>query len=316
MRWVRFDSSDCSSVCATLASEHDTKSTAGRKGWSPASRHDLDQSLSSISASLSHLAQTTSDNRGRAWREKLHQLEAGLQAEIHANKPAVSEPAHKLRTGQKGCAPSPQACRILVAAAMPLLQKGIRTLLEPEGDLHVRGEATDGEAALRFLKSGQFDLAILEWSLPGRSGLEVLIEVRKLQLALPIILLSPRSDVGSLHLAIQAGANGYVWEYGAPSELIEAVRAVRATGHFISHLLAESALFQGTDTPTENQLSPREREVLDALKRDRSTKEIAGELGTSERTVMTYYGRICFKLRLANNHELRRYAWGLVGHSG
>ncbi len=162
-----------------------------------------------------------------------------------------------------------------------------------------------------MVRRHDWDVVILDISMPGKSGLDVLDELRRLRPRLPILLLSMHPEEQFARRALKAGAAGYLTKESVPEELKEAVRKVVAGGRYVSATLAEKLavdLREGADTPLHELLSDREFQVLRMIASGRSVKDIAEELSLSVKTVSTYRARILEKSGMKTNAELIRYA--------
>lgn len=207
--------------------------------------------------------------------------------------------------------------RILIADDHAIVRRGVKQILEEEPGLEVQGEAQTAEELLEQLRKQRWDLIILDISMPGRSGLDVLGEIRHDFPALPILILSMHSEDQYALRVLKAGASGYLNKQSAPEELIHAVRKILAGGRYISETLADR-LVAGFDGPVEQaaheKLSDREYQVMLLIASGKTISEIAAILSLSIKTVSTYRSRILMKMDLKNNAELTYYAMhnGLV----
>jgi DNA-binding NarL/FixJ family response regulator len=201
--------------------------------------------------------------------------------------------------------------RILIADDHELVRRGLRqTLTETFRELAV-GEAADGGQALLAIEKEPWDLVLLDVNMPGRSGIEVLQDLKRLQPQLPVVVVSAYPEKDYAVRAFKLGAAGYVSKQGASSELIAAVRKALAGGRYITPSLGEAlAATVAGEAPAapHETLSDRELQVLRQVALGKPLKEIASELSLSEKTVGTYRMRIGRKLGLATNVEIARYA--------
>ena len=201
--------------------------------------------------------------------------------------------------------------RILIADDHELLRRGLKGILaEAFPDLQV-GEAVDGADALKSIGQQNCDMVLLDINMPGRSGLEVLQELKLLYPAMPVIILSAFPEKDYAVRAFKLGASGYVSKQSASSELLAAIRKALAGGRYITPLLAEAlAATVAGEAPAvpHEMLSNRELQVLRMVALGRTLKEIAVELSLSEKTIGTYRTRIAQKLGVGTNVELTRYA--------
>ncbi|MEQ1858302.1 MAG: response regulator transcription factor [Chthoniobacteraceae bacterium] len=201
--------------------------------------------------------------------------------------------------------------KVLIADDHAVVRRGLRGLLAEEfGKLKV-GEAVDAHEASALLANGKWDLALIDINMPGRSGLDVLIEARRLHPRLPVLILSAYPEEEFALRAFKLGAAGYLNKQSAPDELLVAVRKVMAGGKYVTAALAEklaASLGGELHQAPHEALSAREMEVLRLVAIGRTIKEVATALGLSEKTIGTYRTRVSEKLGLSTNVELARYA--------
>jgi len=201
--------------------------------------------------------------------------------------------------------------RVLIADDHEVLRRGVRSLLtEAFPDLAI-GEATDSRQALAAAGKQPWDIVLLDINMPGRNGLDVLQDLKRLRPALPVVVLSAFPEKDYAIRAFQLGASGYVCKQSASSELLAAIRKALAGGRYVTPLLAETlAANLAGETPAlpHETLSNRELQVFRMVALGRSLKEIAAELALSEKTIGTYRTRVSSKLGLGTNVELARYA--------
>jgi DNA-binding NarL/FixJ family response regulator len=201
--------------------------------------------------------------------------------------------------------------RILIADDHELLRRGLKGILAEEFPELQFGEAVDGRQALAAVEKQDWDLMLLDINMPGRSGLDVLQDVKLLLPKLPVLVLSAFPEQDYAVRAFKLGASGYVSKQGAAAELITAVRKALAGGRYVTPSLAEalaSTLAGDTPVAPHELLSNRELQVLRMVAQGKSLKEIAAELVLSEKTIGTYRTRLAQKLGLGTNVELARYA--------
>jgi two-component system, NarL family, invasion response regulator UvrY len=202
--------------------------------------------------------------------------------------------------------------RVLVSDDHALLRAGAKEIVLRGFQDAVCGEAANGEEVLAQVKAQKWDLVILDVSMPGRSGVEILGELRRLHPKLPILVLSvhPEDQYGKRML--RAGASGYMNKDVAPDELINAIRKVLAGGRYVSPTLAEKLAMDmsssGGEGPSHETLSDREFEVLRMIASGKAVGQIAEEIHLSVATVSTYRARILLKLNMSTTAELIRYA--------
>ncbi len=201
--------------------------------------------------------------------------------------------------------------RVLVIDDHPLVYEGLRQVLAGFADLELVGHARDGEEGLAKIREGGWDVTLLDLSLPGKSGLEVLFELQGRDPASRVLVLSMHAEEHLAVRALRAGAAGYVTKDSDPAELVRAIRQVAAgrryVGGPVAGALADRLLRNGEVAPHE-QLSDREYGVLCQIAAGKSLKEIGAQLGLAESTISTYRARVLEKLRLSTTAELVRYA--------
>ena len=201
--------------------------------------------------------------------------------------------------------------KILVADDHALVRAGICKILTHElGEVSL-GEAGSCSEVLVLVRQRDWDLLLLDITLPGRSGMEVLGEVKTLRPSLPVLVVSMHSEEQFAIRALKAGAAGYVPKEKAPEELVQAVKKALSGRLYVSEALAEKLAGErasGQSVLPHESLSNREFEVLMRLAAGRTVSDIAEELGISAKTVSTYRARILEKLSLGSNAELAQYA--------
>jgi DNA-binding NarL/FixJ family response regulator len=201
--------------------------------------------------------------------------------------------------------------RILIVDDHAILLRGLKEILEREfRDVSIGGAGT-AEQALTQLDAENWDLVILDITMPGRSGVDVLRNLKALRPKLPVLVLSMHPEDQYGKRVLKAGASGYMNKESAPEELIKAVRKLLSGGRYVSAALAETlAVDLGRDdgTPAHERLSDREFEVLRKMASGKTVGQIAQELHLSVPTVSTYRARILEKMDMSTTAELIRYA--------
>src|SRR5688572_28306789 len=201
--------------------------------------------------------------------------------------------------------------RVLIADDHELVRRGLKHLLADElGPVKV-GEAGTSQEAIELLMKQAWDVVLLDINMPGRSGLDVLEEVKRLQPGTPVLVLSGFPEADYAVRALKLGASGYLTKQSASDELVAAVRKAMAGGRYVTASLAErlaASLGGELDQKPHEALSNRELQVLRLIASGKSVKEIAAELSLSEKTVGTYRSRLAEKMALSSNVELTRYA--------
>ena len=201
--------------------------------------------------------------------------------------------------------------RALIADDHAVVRQGLKQILGDTPEMVVAGEATNGQEVLDRVRAETWDVVVLDISLPDRSGLDILKQLRSERPKLPVLVLSMHSEDQYAMRVLKAGASGYLTKDSAPDELVKAIRKVVSGGRYVSPFLAEKlALGVGTDSsrlPHET-LSDREFQVLRLIAAGKSVTEIAAELYLSSKTVSTYRARLLQKMNLGTNAELMHYA--------
>jgi len=201
--------------------------------------------------------------------------------------------------------------RILIADDHAVVRRGLRETLGEAFPKVTFGEASTAQEALDSVGRQNWDVVILDISMPGKSGLDILGDLHRLRPHLPVLLLTMHPEGQFAKRALKAGAAGYLTKESVPEELKEAVRRVRAGGRYVSASLAEKLAFDlrpEADTPVHELLSDREFQVLRMLASGKTVKQIAEEIALSVKTVSTYRARILLKTGMKTTAELIRYA--------
>jgi two-component system invasion response regulator UvrY len=201
--------------------------------------------------------------------------------------------------------------RVLIADDHAILRNGLKEILARELPDAECGEAKNAQEVFAQLQSRNWDLVILDLTMPGRSGLEVLGDLKKGEPKLPVLVLSMHPEDQYGRRVLKAGASGYMNKECAPEELIKAIRKVLSGGRYVSPALAEKLAFdlgEGTARTPHEKLSDREMEVLRLIASGRTVSQIADDLHLSVATVSTYRARLLEKMGMATNAELMRYA--------
>jgi DNA-binding NarL/FixJ family response regulator len=201
--------------------------------------------------------------------------------------------------------------RILIADDHDIVRQGLRQILAAQPDLEVCEEACDSASALDKAVHGTCDVLVLDLSMPGRGGLEVLSEVRRLRPSLPVLVMSMYGESEFAVRVLKAGANGYIAKGAASQELIGAIRTVATGRRYVSAALGEQlarALLSPSAATPHAALSDREFQVFMRLARGQASTAVADELALSVKTVSTYRSRVLEKLGLRTNADLVRYA--------
>ena len=201
--------------------------------------------------------------------------------------------------------------RILIVDDHAIVRAGVKAILEREIKDGLWGEAGDAQQTLLLLRQQKWHLLILDAGMPGRSGLDLLRDIKPLAPKLPVLLLSMYVDPYIGKRALQAGASGYITKDSAPDELVRAARKLLAGGRYISSGLAEwlaTDLSGETSDAPHDALSDRELEVMRLMGEGKTISLIASALNLSVTTVSTYRGRILEKMGMTTSAEIMRYA--------
>ncbi len=201
--------------------------------------------------------------------------------------------------------------RILVVDDHAIVREGLKQILSDVNGMSVSDEAAGGQEALAKIRSAAFDVILLDISLPGRSGLEILKEIRAEQPKLPVLILSMHAEEQYAIRSLRAGASGYLTKASAPDELIGAIRKVSCGRKYVSAFLAEKLALEldaDAQKPPHETLSDREYQVMLMLASGKTVKEIANELCLSVKTISTYRSRLMDKMNMKKNAELTLYA--------
>jgi DNA-binding NarL/FixJ family response regulator len=201
--------------------------------------------------------------------------------------------------------------RVLIADDHAVVRQGLKQILRDTPDMQLAGEAADGHEALAKARSEEWDVLVLDLTMPGLGGLDILKEVQMERPNTPVLILSMHAEDQFAVRLLKAGAAGYLNKETAPEELIQAIRKVVDGGKYISAALAERLAFEMdpmSDKPRHESLSDREFQVLRLIAAGKAVKEIAEELSLSPKTISTYRARILEKMNMRTNAELIHYA--------
>ena len=200
---------------------------------------------------------------------------------------------------------------ILIADDHAIVREGLKQILADEADMVVSGEAADGQEALRTARTEAWDVLVLDITMPGRTGFDILQALKQEHPDLPVLVLSMHAEEQFAVRALKAGAAGYLTKESAPDELVKAIRQVVAGRKYVSANLAELlalSLDSATDQPRHATLSDREFQVMRLLAGGKTATQIAEGLALSVKTISTYRTRILEKLDLKNTAEIIHYA--------
>lgn len=200
--------------------------------------------------------------------------------------------------------------RVLIADDHPVVRRGLVQIVGDESDMAVVGEAANVQELLALARKERHDVVVLDISMPGRSGLEAIKELKQERPQLPILVLSMHPEDQYAVRALKLGAAGYMTKESAPEGLVRALRKVISGGRYVSPSLAEKlalTVAAGAERPYET-LSDREYQVLCMIASGKAITQIAAELTLSVKTISTYRARILEKMSMKTNAELTRYA--------
>jgi DNA-binding NarL/FixJ family response regulator len=210
----------------------------------------------------------------------------------------------------------PKPIRIHIADDHEVVRHGVRDLIAAQENWEVCSEAESGREAVRLIQDEKPDVAILDLSMPGLNGMDATRQIRKASPETKILIFTMHETQELVREVFRSGAHGYVLKSDAGTHLVSAVNAVLAGRHFCSSRLSEwifhgflaAASGETLDAPTEDTLTPRERETIQLLAEGQSNKEVATVLGISVKTVETHRAVIMRKLHLRTFSDLVRYA--------
>jgi len=201
--------------------------------------------------------------------------------------------------------------RVLLVDDHEIVRRGLKEVLHDAFSKLETGEAENSRAALELFTTQDWDIVLLDINIPGRNGLELLSEIKRIRPRTPVLIVSAYAEEEFAMRSFKLGASGYLNKSSASDEVVTAVRKAMAGGKYVTALLAEklaAALGGDIQLAPHESLSSRELQVLRMVASNRTIKEIAAELALSEKTIGTYRMRIAKKLGLNSNVELTRYA--------
>jgi two-component system invasion response regulator UvrY len=201
--------------------------------------------------------------------------------------------------------------KVLIVDDHAIVRKGMEQILAETDDIVAADEVCNGQEALERVRKNDYDMVLLDISMPGRDGLEVLKELKGLRPKLPVLILSMYPEEQYAVRSLRSGASGYLTKDSAPDELISAIRKASSGGKYVSASLAEKLagkLVSDAERPAHETLSDREYQVMCMIACGKTATEIGEELSLSVKTVSTYRARILDKMRMKGNADLTRYA--------
>lgn len=201
--------------------------------------------------------------------------------------------------------------KVLIADDHAIVRRGLAQIVADISDIQIAAEASDAREVLALVSERHFDVVVLDITMPGRSGLDIVQEIRLFDPRTQVLVLSMHSEDQFASRVFRAGAAGYLPKESAPEELVKAIRKVYSGGKYVSQSQAEKLLrtFDPQfDLPPHDQLSNREFDVLRRIASGRTVSQIATELSLSVKTISTYRARILEKMRMETSAELTHYA--------
>jgi len=201
--------------------------------------------------------------------------------------------------------------KILIVDDHAVVRQGVKQILADNQDMVVCDEASNGQEALNKALTNDYDVVLLDISMPGKSGLQVLRELGRQRPELPVLVLTMHSEQEYALRVLRQGAAGYITKQSAPDELVTAILQVASGGKYVSPSLTEelvSYLRTGAEKPVHDVLSEREHQVISMIASGKTVKEIAEQMSLSRRTIRTYRARILRKTGVNNDAALIRHA--------
>ncbi|HEX5337083.1 MAG TPA: response regulator transcription factor [Gallionella sp.] len=200
---------------------------------------------------------------------------------------------------------------VLIADDHVIMRNGLKQLCEDMGDIAVIGEARNGDEVLELLGQQRCDLLLLDLTMPGVSGVDLIERIRVRDANLPILVFSMRNEVQVAKCVLQAGATGYLTKGGDEEILMSAIRKVAAGEHFVDPCIVEQSMFTKkapAGTSSHGRLSEREVQILTLIAQGKNLTDIAAELFISIKTVSTHKKHLMLKMNFQSNADLMIYA--------
>ncbi|MGB6053906.1 MAG: response regulator transcription factor [Burkholderiaceae bacterium] len=201
--------------------------------------------------------------------------------------------------------------RVLIADDHAIVREGLKQILADTRDIAVAGDAENGFEAVKLIRRGQCDVVLLDISMPDKSGIEILKQIKREFPKLAVLMLSMHREDQYAIRSLKAGAAGYLNKQSAPAELVTAIRQVAVGRKYVSPALAEELarqLDEDHEKPAHAALSDREYQTMTMIASGKSVSDIAAELSLSVKTVSMYRSRVLQKMKLRHNAELTHYA--------
>jgi two-component system invasion response regulator UvrY len=199
---------------------------------------------------------------------------------------------------------------VIIVDDHPIVRQGLKQILSEEPDISAFGEARNSQEVLELIRKKDWDIVVLDITMPGRGGLDVLKEIKHERPKLPVLILSIHPEDQYAVRALKAGASGYLNKESAPEELVRAIRKILRGGKYVSSALAEKLVFDlgmEAEKPLHETLSDREYHVMLMIALGKTTSEIAEEMALSMKTVSTYRARILEKMGMKSNGDITYY---------
>ncbi|PTQ83567.1 response regulator transcription factor [Nitrosomonas ureae] len=200
---------------------------------------------------------------------------------------------------------------VMIADDHAIVRQGLKQILSETDDIKVTGEAETGFQAIKIARQQDFNVMLLDISLPDRNGIEILKQIKKDRPSLAVLMLSMHNEHEFAIRALKAGASGYLNKQSAPAQLVVAIRQVATGDKYVSPFVAQelaNIINSDTDKPLHATLSDREYQTLCFIAAGKTLSEISSEMFLSPKTVSVYRARLLEKLKLTNNSEIIRYA--------
>jgi two-component system, NarL family, invasion response regulator UvrY len=199
--------------------------------------------------------------------------------------------------------------KVCIVDDHPIVRQGLRQILAEAQDMTIVSELATGLEVLESIKKDPCDIVVMDITLPGMNGIDVLKQIKREKPGIPVLMLSIHPEDEYAVRALKAGAAGYLTKGSAPNELLNAIRTVSTGSKYITSALAEELIsdIQGGGKQPHEQLSNREYEIMCMIASGKRIKEIASELMISTKTVSTYRTRILEKMKMVSNAEITRY---------
>jgi two-component system invasion response regulator UvrY len=201
--------------------------------------------------------------------------------------------------------------RVFIADDHAIVREGLKQILAESPDIIVAGEAENGVDAIKLFRKSKCHVMLLDISMPDRSGIDVLKQVKKENPEIAVLMLSMHREDQYAIRSLKAGASGYLTKQSAPKELVTAIRQVATGQKYVSAALAQelaSAIGEDHQTPLHDTLSDREYQTLTMIASGKTVSAIAEELSLSVKTISEYRARLLVKMKLKNSAELTHYA--------